>query len=397
MTMTASGSDSSRYSHSEHWLVFGHYGGHNTGDDAMLAGLVLGASPALRRRLLIASKAGSLPTCLNNTGVKTIPASLLSVVWALWHSQGIVLGGGSHFQDDYAGLRYVRHFRYMARFVVLSLLARMLGKRVLWLSMGFGPLFRAPTRWLTRLGLHACHYVTVREQTSARTIQPWISTERTALAFDLAALMVPAQHAAASIPVRHRTAEHILGVSVMSVSPLRTGGAAAERIFWHHLETALADILATHSNVRVRIFIIRGGQREDDFARSAQLYRTLIDVDPARVDIIPYCADPLRTLRKMQDCSTFVATRFHAGVLAYLAGCRLVFLAYHRKLVDLAQEIGLPTQACVRIRADVAPATLRMRIDELVTGAPGYTPTLPVVEAVHRARLHTEILEHYSL
>jgi polysaccharide pyruvyl transferase WcaK-like protein len=180
------------------------------------------------------------------------------------------------------------------------------------------------------------------------------------------------------------------------VHSLHTGGTTAERTFWQRLETSLAAVLAVHQHLRIRIFIFRGGHREDDFARSARLYRALIDVDPARVEIIPYCPDPLRIFRKIQECSTFVATRFHAGVLAYLAGCRLVFLAYHRKLTDLAHDIGLPHRACIPIRADIAETTLRTRIDELVTGAAGYTPTLPVTEAIRQAHRHTDILEHYS-
>jgi polysaccharide pyruvyl transferase WcaK-like protein len=143
----------------------------------------------------------------------------------------------------------------------------------------------------------------------------------------------------------------------------------------------------------VRLFVIRGGQREDDFAATARLYRALTAIDPARVEIVPYLDDPRLTLHKLRECGAFIATRFHAGVLAYLAGCRLLLLAYHRKLSDLAHEIGLAAQACVPVAPDITETLLVERIEGLLSEDAGYQPTLPVNTATARARRSIALLE----
>lgn len=45
--------------HTARWLVLGHYGGHNTGDEAMLSGLVQGCPLELHSRLTLVTRSGS--------------------------------------------------------------------------------------------------------------------------------------------------------------------------------------------------------------------------------------------------------------------------------------------------------------------------------------------------
>jgi polysaccharide pyruvyl transferase WcaK-like protein len=370
------------------WLLVGHFGGHNTGDDAMLSGLVQGCSPALRRRLLVVSKGGALPPPVALAGVTAISPQTRPVLRALWNSHGLALGGGSHFHDDYAPARLLRHVRYMARFVVLTLLARLLGKRVVWLGQGIGPLDYPPTRLLTAVGARLCRHISVRERASYQELTQWVPTARLTHAFDLAALLAEDEPR-----VQPTSSPLLLGMSVLSVQHTRTGGPQAEQLFWPRLQAALVQVFTQQTGLRVRLFVIRGGQREDDFAATVRLYRALTAIDPARVEIVPYLDDPRLTLHKLRECGAFIATRFHAGVLAYLAGCRLLLLAYHRKLSDLAHEIGLAAQACVPVAPDITETLLVERIEGLLSQDAGYQPTLPVSTATARARRSIALLE----
>lgn len=381
--------------HTARWLVLGHYGGHNTGDEAMLSGLVQGCPLELHSRLTLVTRSGSasLPPNLQRiAGLHALPASVGAVAQALPQAHGIILGGGSHFQDDYAADRYPPHLRYMARFVGVSALAYQLGKPVLWLGMGFGPCFRGTTRMITRIGLRFCTHVTVREAASAHEIRGWIAPAKLTQAFDLAALLIDGH----DVPPTPAPDTHYLGVSLLSVQRTLTGGATVNQQFWQRTFTALADLLATHPMLRIRIFVIRGGKREDDFALSTQLYRTLIGVDAARVEIIPYLPDPTLTLRKMRECQSMLATRFHAGVLGYLAGCRLGLIVYHRKLTDLANEIGLDRAACLALDADISTAQIREHGHALITGDARFEPHLPRSTAIARSRFNTALIARYS-
>ena len=185
----------------------------------------------------------------------------------------------------------------------------------------------------------------------------------------------------------------ILGFSATSVQRTMTGGPKANDFFWGQIVHALADVFSVSQDLTVRIFVMRGGKREDDTSISARMHDALSSVDPTRVQLLPYQPNPLETLVKMAECRAFIATRFHAALLAYLAGCDLFLVAYHRKLNDLAKDLCLSEQACVPVSSDISEAILRARISELIRGAPWSKPRLPVQEAVRRAWLNIDVLK----
>lgn len=378
------------------WLVLGHYGGHNTGDDAMLMGLTVSGGPQWWKQMVVVTKDGVLPPYLATTGVRAIRATLGAVLRELPRVQGIVVGGGTHFHDDYVGRRYLRHARYLLLFVGTALLAKALRKRVLWLSLGFGPFFRTPTKWLTRIGLRLCDQVTVRDAQSYRDVAPWIAPARLGVTFDLAALLADGAEGRLGNASPQEKSAHLLGISVTSVQNSKTGGPVVDAIFWDRFGDSLATLLTQRPEVRVRLFIMRGGTHDDDTALTARVYARLREINPTRVDVIAYEADPTTTLRKIGECQAFIATRFHSGVLAYLSRCHLLFLTYHRKVLDLAKEIGLSPHACIELCDSVTEEDLLNRMSALLDGEPGHRPTLPVSEALRRARLNLEVLEKYS-
>lgn len=379
------------------WLVIGHYGGQNTGDEAMLLGLVAGCTPSIRKRLLIVTKEGVLPSVISELGVRAVPAHITEVLRQLFCCHGVIVGGGSHFQDDYSLLRYLRHFRYMARYVVIAFLATVLRKKVLWLSMGFGPFLRKATKWLTRLGIRFCNYVTVRESASATEIGSWVDKNKYSKTFDLAALMPVSETALLEDdPVPEDSTRLTLGLAAISVKSLESKGVYVESSFWHMFSEALADIYRTHQELHVSIFVIRGGQREDDEEINGKIYTELLRIDPVRVSLVPYDPNPLRTFERIKQCKTFIATRFHSAVLAYLAECNLLVLSYHRKVTDLAREIELPAQAHLEISGNTSVDTLREAIRHLLCTPDQYQARLPVAEAIKRAARNIEIIRKFS-
>lgn len=370
------------------WLIIGHYGGHNTGDEAMLAGLIRGAGRDFPGRLVVASRA-PVPVTADGAPIDVVPATPYHVLTTLAGSRGVVLGGGTHFQDAYQGARYLRHLRYLARFILVFLVARLLGKRVVLLSMGFGPFLRRPTIWVTKLALRLSHAVTVRDQRSFDEVRPWLPAPKLSLAFDLAAL---AMAKTSAVPERVERPVTILGLSITSLAYSRARGPWADQDFEERLTAALVTMLRRQHDLSVRIFVIRGGAREADAAQSQRVFEALTQVDPARVRLVPYDADPFATFSRIAECQAFVAMRFHAAVLAYLGRCRLLLLAYHRKVRDLAREVDLPAPACIDLDQQAAVDALERRLCELVGGAVDYKPRLPVAEAVRRAVVNIEVL-----
>lgn len=381
----------------QQWLVFGHFGGHNTGDEAMLMGLLKACPLELRERLVVVYM-GEISSALGKINVNYIPPKLVPIFIQFIRCKGIILGGGTHFHDDYATIRYIRHFRYMARFVLLTIAAKLLGKRAVWISQGFGPFLRWPSRWLVRLGLAFCDFVTVREKTSKQEIDCWISSNKIELSFDLAALLLSDDHLSSKLNRSLRSeGKQVLGISVTSAEKSKTGGATLGSTFWDRFEHALESIFISNPTLQVRIFVIRGGERESDTEISKNVFIRLTQIDPERVELVPYDSNPENTYIEINGCNAFIATRFHSGVLAYLAGCDLLFIAYHRKLIDLAMEIGLDRKAWMSMTSSASENLIQTRIQELLNNPKSsYQPTLPIKDAVARAHKNIEVLNKYG-
>lgn len=368
------------------WLIIGHYGGKNTGDEAMLKGLLLGGKHVLNKIILV-TKDGYVPV-KPPLGVKVcaIRPAIRPLLNNLYQARGVIVGGGTHFHDDYKGLRYVRHLRYMLRFVGVSFVAKLMRKKVYWLGMGFGPFHRRLTRWVTKLGTWCCDGITVRDQASEQELLSTIRRRKNhLLAFDLAALLVEISNLN-SIKRQH----DLIGISITSIQKALSGGIDVEKKFLESLQSSIIKLLRDKP-LRLRIFIFRGGDRESDEELSYKFYQNLLSNGVA-VELFPYNANPLTTLEKVAECKYFIATRYHSAVFGYLAGCKLLFLAYHRKVADLADEIGLPSYAVINIRDKISEDILCFCLKELISGDRIYEASLPVKEAVERAKLNFRFL-----
>jgi polysaccharide pyruvyl transferase WcaK-like protein len=352
----------------------------------MLAGLLEAVGPEMRRQCAVVVKDGRRVEWLRKRlGVEPVQAGVQAVLRALRRADALVLCGGTHFHDDYQTRRYLRHLRYMFRYVSLSMLSKLMGKRVTWLGMGFGPFYRRPTRWITRLGLSLCDRVSVRDQRSLEEIAGWVAPERLDLAFDLAALLMGNPRGRWVRPRKEPFRCMTLGLSVTSVRQSRSVGRRTDEVIWRRLAWAVNRTLDENPLLRVRVMVLRGGNREDDESVSGQMHRAITSIHPGRSELIPYHPEPTVTWQRIAECDAFVATRYHAGVLAYLAECRLLLLEYHRKVRDLAAEIGLAEKACLRISEQVDEELLVTRIRALTRGDEAFRARLPVPSAAQRA------------
>ena len=362
----------------------------------MLIGLFSPISTEIAKTFTVVYK-GELPSTLVKKGVKSIQPKIYHVARELIHSQGIIIGGGTHFHDDYVLTRYLRHFRYMLRFVGLSIFAKMLQRKVLWLSMGFGPFNRTSSKWLTKMGLRSCDYVTTRDSKSEYIVAQWLPTDKLKRSFDLAALLLKNE----GLDLNNWSDDFqkfniTIGVSITSVKNAHSGGINVDNLFWNHFESALLSILEQNIDVNICLFVFRGGERESDYEVSDKLFQAISSSYPSRIEIQPYTQDPRDVLIKISECDRFIATRFHSGVFSYLAGCEILFLAYHQKLIDLASEIGLPSHAVLEISDKITTVDIQERVNELISLPRNFTPTLHQDEAVKRAMINIDTIQLFS-
>ena len=347
------------------WLIAGHYGGQNTGDDAMLVG-VLNSIPS---ELLSASAIVSRSDLLPESPCRRVEMKATEVLSALKASRGLIIGGGTHFQDEFSGGRAVRHFRYMMRYVLLSMWARMRGKTVLWLGLGFGPIDRASTRWLVRLGSRFCSAITARDQASFDILQACKPRCPVHHAFDLCPLALDLDREPPG-PVERV----VLGICPVYCSNTSMSSIDQDQAFWLQVVDAVAAGYEG-AEITVKIFKFRSGEREADNEVCELFLNRLSAIDAERVSLVTYRPDPGAMYEEITSCSHFISARFHGAMMSWLAGCRMLFVPYHRKVSDLADEIGLAPTAQWRLDQRHTDEQLAQDLKAFLSGDERFVPT----------------------
>lgn len=139
--------------------VSGYYGFNNTGDEAILLALV-----STLKALAPGTEITVLSHCPVETrssrGVKSVNRwNPLAVLWTLIRSDLLISGGGGLLQD-------VTGIRSICYYLGVVLLAKLLGKPVMYYAQGVGPVRTRFGRWLTRVVSNRVDLITVRDQSS---------------------------------------------------------------------------------------------------------------------------------------------------------------------------------------------------------------------------------------
>jgi polysaccharide pyruvyl transferase WcaK-like protein len=353
-------------------FLIGHYGGNNLGDELMLGGILdyLGSTYS-PKKIFVVSK---IKSDLEVQNIELISLSVKSVLKATLLSDFLVLGGGTHFHDDYTQERYSKHVLYLFKILALSICFFLLKKKVHFVGMGFGPFNRKSIKIITKFCLLFVNHVTVRDEESKRRLGLLgIPIKKIKSRFDLAALN----------PLFAKKTNYkksnTLGISLTSLS---FSGMDNGDYFWDN--TVIPDLfsLYSNSNINIYIFVFRVGNKESDLLLSTRLYEKLCSFDTHRVKLItPENQEIFISL--VNICEFFVATRYHSAVSAYLLGCRILTIPYHAKLTDFSRLVGL-SQASI---CDTSkPHTFRNMVDELCNNSDDFLPKLDIGDAIKSAR-----------
>lgn len=338
------------------YFILGHFGGFNTGDEAMLGGF-LSILPATSSAL-IKYKNGVDVNWGNN--VNLFHGNYPDFIESIGPDDTLVLCGGTHFHDDYSPVRLMRHWLYLARINYLFAQAKRKGAKTLCIGNGFGPIKQSITRLLTRQFIELCDVVTVRDQSSARALAS-MKCQVDVVHPDLAMLLYE--------PDQFIVKENIVGVSLTSLKSQSANSITDEELVSTLAEELSAFSLTNQHEVLIRLFVIRSGDRESDAPITRELHKRLLN-NNVRSEIYEFTNDLNGLLEKMRPCKVFLASRFHSAVLGAVTQNRLIILSYHTKLVSLAEELKMDSRFVMNLQqadADKQLTGLSAVVSELYT------------------------------
>ncbi len=360
----------------------GFYGRGNFGDDLMCVSLADYLSRVDDAPVVVASSDVHAYADLERKGITIVPRHWKSLWSILSQTRVLCQGGGTHFHDSYQGKHLPGHWLNLAKWGAVFWIARLKGVRVVLLGVGVGPLRHLLSRLITRIALAACSAIGVRDEASCLELKRIGSNIPLALGFDLAALSFSSSPRVSNC----ESSTRVLGISACSLTPF-LGDAELNRQYWRIMGEALAAF--TQANrIQLEFFSLFTGDSSES--------------DDTVVDLIVSQLGPGATYRRhryngerdhftelFQGCDWFIATKFHAAISAYLAGCECAIVSYNRKMIDLANEMHLPQERCVDA-GNLQPTATWLRLFESLSRRQTSASLLDRAEAQRRAQQAVE-------
>lgn len=297
-------------------VISGYYGFGNTGDEAVLAGML-----ATFRQLDIHAEVTVLSadparTRAEHLGVESVhryaPLDLLRVIR---RADLVVSGGGSLLQDA-TSARSVHYYLFVLR------LAQALRRRTMVYAQGIGPLLREGTRRTVARVLSRADAITVRDDDSKSLLESIGVGVPAQLVADPAFLVEPDLESADELLARHGLDGEDFVVA--SVRP------------WSGSETWLPQVaeglLNASTDLGIR-FAVLPMQRSEDTELCERLGAGVVLRDAASV----------RTAKGVIARSGLVVgMRLHAIIFAASEGVPFVPIVYDPKVASFASAAGLP-------------------------------------------------------
>ncbi len=143
----------------------GYYGRGNTGDEAVLAGII----ESFERRAPGAAEFTVLSADPADTrarhGLDAVDRMNLGAVRKTFRDSDLLISGGGSLLQDTTSLRSLVYYLWIVR------MARSCHRPVMFYAQGIGPLRRRVARALTRIVANRVQYITVRDEESANLLR----------------------------------------------------------------------------------------------------------------------------------------------------------------------------------------------------------------------------------
>jgi len=339
------------------------YSSRNAGDQAILVAirtLLESRIPDLRIQVIAAQD----DRVRAEHGLEAIShtRNLPGVLWSALRCDGLVIGGGTPFYND---------FKHMAFFWALASLCRMAGRRLVIYGASAQALNSRSARWFTRRILNMAHLVTVREDTTREQFEALNVRNRVVTTADPAITLAPCEE------TRVREILGDAGVPpseapLFAVCPHFFSNRDPYRV--HHYEAFTDEAIARQDVVLAqtvdylaqqgRVLVLPMNTDRPDSDVDA------IDAIAARVSNVSgvYCIKqqyrPREIAGVLAACKLVVGVRLHALILAAAVGTPLVGIDYAPKVAGFMRLIG-HTQCCCELR-QLEFETLRGVIDRVL-------------------------------
>ena len=306
-------------------VVSGYFGFGNTGDEALLSGLVSG----LRNKndnleITVLSRRPQKTAKLHR--VKAKQRFSIRDVWRALKGADLFISGGGTLLQDETSLRSILYYSSLIH------LARARGAKVMIFANGLGPLHTNIGRWLARSALNSAHAITLRDHQSAQT------AKRLFWPKDPPAIEITSDPAFSLEPASDERVDQVLSAHAipkdrpLAIISLRPWAQATGNII--NLASDAAAFIEESGYFPVFVAM----QTEKD----QQICELAARKFGGQTAVIASGSQPDLTLAILARAEFTLGMRLHALILSAAGGVLPIGLSYDPKIDGFLDEIGAP-------------------------------------------------------
>jgi len=384
-------------------LIAGYYGFGNTGDEAILSGIIAGLRAEKPDLTLKVVTANPKQTKDNYDVEAVLWNDIADLIASVKASDLVILGGGGLFHDywgvDESTLLTAQHAG-LPYFAGIPLLANLLEKPCMIYAVGVGPLLTDSGKRLTKMAFERCQVASVRDPYSLevlRELEIDLSEERVFLFADPAFNQLLADpEEACQILKDHSidTETPTLGVA------LRFWDIGTDPDQW---EIEIAEALDSWIESKNGQVVFLPFQQEsvsvyeDDFAVATRVVSKMSQADKCTIIEKKLPSELLGAM--IAECDALIGMRLHAVIYAMKAAVPVLALSYDPKVravmerANLANLVLNPEQW---VKADILKALKRLEKPALPKRMEAYTEEMDTL-ASKNLDLALELLESQEI
>lgn len=371
-------------------LVIGHFGAGNLGDDLMLASITRLLEDHKIRVIIFAKSydIGDLIPIEAPFCEVLVRGSVLTLLRKLSNVDLVILGGGTHFQDNFRASRYAKSIISMIRFVVLFGASKLMSKKVAWVGVGIGPVQTTFSKVTVKLCAAFTNKISVRDEESFSELER-LGITGARLGFDLAALLSEFREQKRDINLDN---DLVLGISLFSAPGLRGSGVQQDE-FWEKWKDAIEIAFAKTPGLHVKLIVfLKLSGSLGDLDDIHETYARLSRIAPERVEVVPYKSTK-GSLEKIAACNRFLAARYHSTVAAGLFGIPMIVAPYDRKVIDVARQLELNELALLKPKRSMSVEDLASLIMRLLEEPELFRPRLTLDAAAFLSKQNSLLID----
>lgn len=327
-------------------FIVGHYGAYNIGDDAMLHGIVNALKQEGYKKITVLSKDGNYPYYAS-LGVELIQETKKSLIEGIRKADIILFGGGTYIHDTIGNKQFKNKGLYKSLLVLLT--ARMFFKKVCFVGIGIGPILTKKTARISRFIFRNADYVSVRDMDSYRQMLE-INVGNSVKTFDASINCKPL--------LNGRRPEGYVGINIIPYFGMYYNQPEKDKEVLDYYTSMIHRFREHDPSLKFKFFIFNSKKSESELGIVEELISRL--PEDVQHTIVTY-TDVKAFLDEMASCNYYVGMRYHGVALAYLAGIPQLVLAYQKKCLSFAAEVGIPSSLTMSVNslneADLLAAT----------------------------------------